>query len=159
MYDEKIKTMDDLVTELHQRKERDPNCKIVTTNGSFDIMHIGHIYSLTEARKRGDILVVGLNSDKSVKSYKGPDRPINPEQYRAQFLAALECVDYVVLLDPSDVSVPLIEAVHPDVHVKSKSGYQGCEGPVLEKMGSELVLIEDMPGFSTSKILETLKNA
>ena len=96
--------------KLHQQK-------IVFTNGCFDVLHFGHVHYLLEARKLGDILVVGLNSDDSVRRLKGPARPINGEKERAFVLAALGCVDYVVLFE-EDTPENLIKAVRPDVLVK-----------------------------------------
>lgn len=90
---------------------------IVFTNGCFDILHIGHVRYLQDARSHGDMLVVGVNSDDSVRKLKGPDRPVVPEFERVEILAALECVDYVTLF-AEDTPVELIRAIKPNVHVK-----------------------------------------
>ena len=93
---------------------KDNNVKIAATNGCFDILHVGHVKYLSEAKKCGDILVVGLNSDASVKMLKGETRPINPQNDRAQVLAALSCVDYVVIFD--EISpIELLKSIKPDV--------------------------------------------
>ena len=96
--------------KLHQQK-------VVFTNGCFDVLHFGHVHYLLEAKKLGDILVVGLNSDDSVRRLKGPTRPINGEKERAFVLAALSCVDYIVMFE-EDTPENLIKAVRPDVLVK-----------------------------------------
>lgn len=132
--------------------------KIVFTNGCFDILHLGHVEYLATARSLGDLLIVGLNSDRSVKRLKGEDRPVNPEYARASILAALEFVDYVVLFD-EDTPYDLIEAIKPDVLVK------GGDYNIDNIVGADLVLanggkVEIVPlveGFSTSKIILSCK--
>lgn len=91
--------------------------KVVFTNGCFDVLHLGHVTYLAEARTMGDLLVVGLNSDASVRRLKGPSRPINNEKARAMVLASLQCVDYVIIFD-EDTPLDLIKAVKPNVLVK-----------------------------------------
>ena len=101
---------------LRSRSSRSSK-KIVFTNGTFDILHRGHVAYLEKARKAGDVLVVGVNSDASVRAYKGPGRPVNPERDRLFVLAALQCVDYVVLFsDPTPIK--LISKLRPDVLAK-----------------------------------------
>src|SRR6185295_17873447 len=90
--------------------------RIVTINGSFDVLHAGHLKILTEAREQGDVLVVGLNSDVSVRGLKGAARPIVPEQQRADLLLGLRCVDYVHIFDEA-TPIAFLEQVKPDVHV------------------------------------------
>ena len=99
------------------RKEREKGKKIVFTNGCFDILHAGHVDYLQKARKQGDFLVLGLNDDKSISSIKGPERPINEELQRARVLAALGCVDGIVLFG-EDTPLNLITTLQPDVLVK-----------------------------------------
>lgn len=132
--------------------------KIVFTNGCFDILHIGHIRYLQEAAKLGDILIIGLNSDASVKRLKGLDRPINSEQDRAELLCALEFVDYVVIFD-EDTPLELISVVEPDVLVKGGDYYpEDVVGrDIIEKRGGELVLIPFVEGKSTTNIIEKIK--
>lgn len=93
------------------------NKKVVFTNGCFDVLHLGHVTYLAEARTMGDLLVVGLNSDASVRRLKGPSRPINDEKARSLVLASLQCVDYVIIFD-EDTPLELIEAVKPNMLVK-----------------------------------------
>lgn len=91
--------------------------RVVFTNGTFDILHLGHVTYLQKARAAGDVLVVGVNSDRSVRTYKGPERPINPEQDRLRVLSALECVDRVILFS-EPTPLKLIKKIRPDVLVK-----------------------------------------
>lgn len=128
---------------------------IVTTNGSFDILHVGHVKSLNLARQQGDYLIVGLNSDSSIRGYKGPNRPINNQEDRAYLLSALECVDYIVIFDEPDPR-EFLGAIKPHYHVKSKSGYKGTEREVVESNGGQVVLLEDLPGYSTTTLLNKL---
>src|SRR6516164_8663910 len=100
------------IADARARKKR-----IVTTNGCFDILHVGHIRTLNAAKALGDVLIVGLNSDKSVQKLKGPKRPIVPEADRAEILANLNAVDYVTIF-PEDTPVELLKLIKPDVHVK-----------------------------------------
>ncbi|MGX3011626.1 D-glycero-beta-D-manno-heptose-7-phosphate kinase [Helicobacter sp. 23-1044] len=130
--------------------------KIVFTNGCFDILHFGHISYLRKAKSFGDILVVGLNSDDSVRRLKGDSRPINDESDRAQILKELECVDFVIIFDES-TPLNLIKQIRPDILVKG-ADYKG-----KEVVGSEIVpdvrLVEFVEGKSTSKIAEKIQNA
>src|SRR5450755_1486001 len=91
--------------------------KIVSTNGVFDLLHVGHVRYLQAARSLGDLLVVGVNSDESVRRIKGPTRPFNPEDERAELLAALACVEYVIVFDEATPAA-LLEVVRPDIHAK-----------------------------------------
>ena len=128
--------------------------KIVFTNGCFDILHFGHISYLREAKSYGDILVVGLNSNESVRRLKGDSRPINDECDRAQILKELECVDFVIIFD-EDTPLNLISKIKPDILVKG-ADYKG-----KEVVGSEIVsdvrLVDFVPNKSTSKIVEKIK--
>lgn len=114
------------------KTERAAGRKIVFTNGCFDLLHQGHLRYLAEARALGDLLVLGLNSDRSIQSIKGPNRPIIPEQDRAEVLAAMEMVDYVTLFDEPSPQT-LIEAVQPDILVK------GGDWPIDSIVGREVV--------------------
>lgn len=128
--------------------------KIVFTNGCFDILHFGHISYLREAKSYGDILVVGLNSNESVRRLKGDSRPINDESDRAQILRELECVDFVIIFD-EDTPLNLISKIQPDILVKG-ADYKG-----KEIVGSEIVsdvrLVDFAPNKSTTKIIEKIK--
>jgi len=133
--------------------------RVVFTNGVFDLLHPGHIDVLTEARGRGDHLVVGLNTDASVKRLKGQDRPIRTEAERAYVLAALEAVDCVVLF-PEDTPLELVLELKPDVIVKggdySESTIVGAREVV--EWGGEVVVIPLTPGQSTTSIIEKLSD-
>ena len=125
--------------------------KTVFTNGCFDIIHPGHIYLLREASKHGDILIVGLNSDSSVKRLKGAGRPVMSQSSRAQVLSALEMVDFVVIFG-EDTPIRLIEELKPDVLVK---GSEYGEGEVVGEGAVPLTVRVPMkPGFSTTAVLE-----
>lgn len=131
--------------------------KIVSTNGCFDLLHVGHIRYLQEAKKLGDILWVGVNSDRSVKAIKGPDRPLNSQLDRAEVLAALDCVDYVTVFD-EDTPVEFLKLLKPNLHVKG-GDYNGVEIPekkVVESHGGEVKFLKFVEGYSTTKILEML---
>ena len=130
------------------------NRKIVFTNGCFDILHLGHIKYLEKAKSLGDILILGLNSDRSVEALKGDDRPINSQNDRAYILAALESVDYVVIFD-EDTPYNLIEIIKPNLLVKG-GDYKGKK-VVGEDMAEELILIDFIEGRSSSKIIEKIK--
>ena len=130
--------------------------KIVFTNGCFDILHLGHISYLREAKSYGDILVVGLNSNESVRRLKGDLRPINDESDRAQILRELECVDFVIIFD-EDTPLNLIRQIQPDILVKG-ADYKG-----KEVVGSEIVsdvrLVDFVPNKSTSEIVNKIKES
>lgn len=130
---------------------------IATLNGSFDLLHAGHLQILFEAANQADLLIVALNSDASIKKYKSPLRPIIPLPFRLQLMAALEFVDYVTWFEETDPRA-FLEAVRPDVHVNGAEYRQGCiEQAVVENGGGRLHFVELIPGLSTSKILETIK--
>jgi len=132
---------------------------VVFTNGVFDILHPGHTRYLADARARGDVLIVGINSDRSARALdKAPDRPINPEQERAEVLAALASVDAVVIFD-EDTPHAIISAVQPDVLVKGADwGENAIVGrDVVEARGGRVVRAELSPGYSTSAILAKIR--
>lgn len=148
---EKIKTKDELQEVLDDLRPRGK--RIVFTNGCFDILHIGHVRCLEEAKKLGDILIVALNTDRSIRSIKGPARPFVPEAERAEILSALACVDYVVTFDEPD-PLRLISSLKP--HVLVKGGDWATEAvvgrEVVEKEGGRVVIIPQIEGISTSSI-------
>jgi len=153
----KIKTKEELVKIISDLKSQGK--KIVTTNGAFDILHVGHIKSFERAREFGDCLIVGLNTDESVRHYKGPKRPLNPEHDRALMLAALEVVDYVVLFN-EDTPSELLDALKPDIHVKAADYNvdKMPETPVVRKNGGEVVCVPLEPGYATTDLIgEILK--
>ena len=130
------------------------NRKIVFTNGCFDILHLGHIKYLETAKSLGDILIIGLNSDRSVSALKGDERPINSQVDRAYILAALEVVDYVVIFD-EDTPYNLIKLIKPNILVKG-SDYKGKK-VVGEDIAEELILVEFIEGKSSSKTIQKIK--
>ena len=148
-----IKTIEEIV---HLSKElRGRGKDIVFTNGCFDLLHAGHVRYLEVAKGYGDVLILGLNSDRSVSSLKGPDRPINNEMDRAYILAALEVVDYVVIFDELS-PYNLIKHIQPDILVKG-ADYEGKE-VIGQEFATELKLIEYVSGRSTSNIVKKIKN-
>jgi rfaE bifunctional protein nucleotidyltransferase chain/domain len=133
--------------------------RIVTLNGSFDLLHAGHLHILESARRQGDVLVVGLNSDASVKRYKSADRPLIGEADRARMLLALRCVDYVHVFD-EDAPMAFLEEVKPAVHVNgSEYGADCIEAPVVRKHGGRVHIVEKVAGLSTSALVEKVKRA
>jgi len=132
---------------------------LVFTNGAFDILHAGHVSYLNFARAQGDALVVGLNSDASVRRYKGDKRPVNPEQDRALVLAALECVDYVVVFD-EDEPKELIGEIIPDVLVKGADWAHYVSGrDIVEAHGGKVVLADMVAGRSTTSAIQRILEA
>ena len=132
---------------------------VVFTNGCFDLLHRGHVHLLREAKAAGDILIVGINSDRSVQSIKGPARPILPETDRIELIAAMEMVDYVVLFDEAD-PYNLISALKPQVLAKGGDWRAGkiIGADVVEHEGGHVVVIPYLEGFSTTKIIERIRN-
>jgi rfaE bifunctional protein nucleotidyltransferase chain/domain len=133
---------------------------VVWTNGTFDLLHPGHASSLQQARALGDILVVGVNSDRSVKAYKGPMRPILNEGERTAMLAALECVDYVVVFDEDTPAESLAE-LRPDIHCKGAEyapphGRPVPERSVVEGYGGRIEYLPLVPGVSTTELLKRI---
>jgi len=128
--------------------------KVVFTNGVFDLLHPGHVRYLRDARALGDALIVGVNSDRSVTANKGPDRPITPEQERAELLLALESVDAAVIFD-EDTPHAIITRVQPDVLVKGADwGPDHIVGrDVVEARGGRVVRMELAPGHSTTDLI------
>jgi D-beta-D-heptose 7-phosphate kinase/D-beta-D-heptose 1-phosphate adenosyltransferase len=152
---EKIKTKEDLHRIVEDLKKKGK--RIVFTNGCFDLLHLGHIRYLEKAKFLGDILVVGVNSDRSVQSLKGPERPILPEEERAEILSGLECVDYITLFDEL-TPLELISSLQPHILVKggnwAKETTVGRE--VVERSGGEVVILPFVEGSSTSNLIETI---
>lgn len=149
-FEKKILKKEELKSLLKDRKS-----KVVFTNGCFDIVHFGHIKYLEKAKRLGDILIVGLNSDSSVKRLKGKERPVNSEFQRACMLAAFYFVDFVVIFD-EDTPLNLIKTLKPDILVKG-ADYKGKE-VVGANLVSKVELIDFESGFSTSKIIEKIRN-
>ena len=147
--------LDDAALERFVRDARAAGRRIVFTNGVFDLLHPGHVRYLQAARAHGDLLIVGLNSDASVRRNKGPERPINPENERAEVLAALACVDAVSVFD-EDTPADIIRRVQPDVLVKGSDwpADQIVGRDTVEARGGEVVLEPVEQGYSTSAIID-----
>jgi len=143
--------------EAFLRDARRAGRRIVFTNGVFDILHPGHVRYLRAARRHGDLLVVGLNSDASVHRNKGPRRPVNPEQERAEVLAALDCVDAVSIFD-DDTPAEIIRRVQPDILVKGADwpADQIVGRDTVEARGGKVILEPVEQGYSTTAILEKI---
>jgi D-glycero-beta-D-manno-heptose 1-phosphate adenylyltransferase len=142
----------ELVEELKNTKE-----KIVFTNGCFDIIHAGHVRYLQAARQLGDLLIVGLNSDSSVTLLKGPTRPINNQEDRAEVLAALAAVDYVIIFG-EQTAEKLIRVIKPNIYVKGGDYVVAKlpESKVIEESGGEIVIIPEVQGRSSSNIIKKI---
>lgn len=140
------------------KKLKSENRKIVFTNGCFDILHAGHVRYLKESKKFGDILIVGLNSDISVKKIKGESRPINPEMDRAEVLAGLEAVNYIVLFDETS-PVKLLEEIKPDIYTKGADYTVETlpEAKTVLSYGGKIEFIKFLEGRSTTKIIDKIK--
>ena len=142
-------------------RARSADQRIVFTNGVFDVLHPGHVRYLRDARALGDLLIVGVNSDRSARALgKAPDRPINPEGERAEVLAALASVDAVVVFD-EDTPHAIISALQPDILVKGADwGADQIVGrDVVEARGGRVVRIDLAPGYSTTAIIDRVRRA
>ena len=131
--------------------------KVVFTNGCFDLLHRGHLHLLREAKKLGDILIVAINNDLSVKKLKGPKRPILPEADRAELIGALEMVDYVTLFHEAD-PYHLIKELQPNILVKGGdwTTERIIGGEVVEKEGGRVVAVPYLDGYSTTQMIERM---
>ena len=149
------RNQDSLIKTLQSQRQ---GKKVVFTNGCFDILHMGHVSYLEEAKSCGDILVVGLNTDRSVKELKGPERPLQHEEDRARILTALKAVDHTILFD-EETPINLIEAIQPEVLVK------GGDWPIDKIVGSSSVLakggevksLKFIEGRSTTNVFNKIK--
>jgi D-beta-D-heptose 7-phosphate kinase / D-beta-D-heptose 1-phosphate adenosyltransferase len=142
--------------DLHRALGR----RIVFTNGCFDVLHSGHVAYLRAARALGDVLVVGLNSDSSVRRLKGPDRPVNPVEDRAAVLAELTCVDHIVVFD-GDTPADLLRALRPDVYVKGGDYTEEMlpEAPLVRELGAELRIVDYVEDRSTTGLIERIRGS
>ncbi|HEY3661631.1 MAG TPA: adenylyltransferase/cytidyltransferase family protein [Chthoniobacterales bacterium] len=154
----KILTLD----ELAQRAEeiRGKGGRIVLTNGCFDLLHVGHVRYLQQAAELGDCLAVAVNGDESVQALKGPGRPLNGAEDRAEVLAALECVDFVTIF-PAMRATAVIEAVRPAIYVKggdyTLESLDPEEVAALKKVGAEIKTLPLVPGKSTTGLIERMR--
>jgi len=151
----KLKLLPELKPEVEQLKTRAK--QVVFTNGCFDILHAGHVQYLQDARDLGDLLIVAVNSDLSVRALKGPGRPVNPQAERAEVVAALEAVDYVVIFEEPD-PLRVIEEIRPHILVKggdwSVNDIVGRQ--VVEESGGRVLSIPLKPGVSTTHIIKKI---
>ncbi len=151
----KIKERKELLRIIKNLKAKGK--RIVFTNGCFDILHLGHVRYLEKAKTLGDILIVGVNSDSSVRKLKGPKRPILPEKERTEILSGLGCVDYITIFNEAD-PLKLITSLKPNLLVKggdwTREQIVGRE--VVERSGGELVIIPFVKGASTSNVIDTI---
>jgi len=155
MSKEKIYPRDPLAEILHSAKAQGK--VVVTTNGCFDVLHVGHLRYLQAARQLGDLLVVGVNSDDSVRALKGKNRPLVPEDERAEMLAGLECVDYVTIFSELN-PIPLLSVLQPNIHVKGGDYTiaQVIEREVVEANGGRVIVGLNVPGKSTTDLIQTI---
>jgi rfaE bifunctional protein nucleotidyltransferase chain/domain len=151
---EKVLPLDALIISLETIRPR----RIALTNGCFDLLHLGHIRSLEHAASLGDVLIVGINSDDSVKALKGADRPLLPADERAEMIAALGCVDLVTIFSELTAEA-LVRAVKPDVYVKGADYGEAPlpEAAVVRGYGGQIELVPLVPGLSTSSIIERMR--
>jgi rfaE bifunctional protein nucleotidyltransferase chain/domain len=149
----KIVSWDELLRLREQWRQEGKT--VVWTNGCFDLLHLGHVKGLQTAKTLGDVLIVGVNSDSSVRQLKGYPRPVFPQQYRAEMLAALDCVDYVTIFD--DLTPErLLAQLQPDIHCKGADYAQGKpmpEAEVVHSYGGKVVLLPLYESYSTTEIL------
>jgi rfaE bifunctional protein nucleotidyltransferase chain/domain len=155
--DRKVKTQQEITNIAHKLKKQGRT--VASFNGSFDILHIGHVMSLKEAKSKGDVLIVLLNSDTSIKSYKGPTRPIVPQAERAEILSSLASVDYVAIFDEIN-PISILDKIKPDIHCNGSDWGKHCiEREIVEQNGGKIHVLKWHQGFSTTglinKILET----
>ena len=155
MLNPKIYHRSELASVLQQLKTEGKT--VVTTNGCFDVLHLGHLRYLQAARQLGDMLVVAVNSDSSVQQLKGENRPLVPEAERAEMLAGLECVDYVVIF-PELTPIDLLSELKPSIHVKGGDYQldQLIERDVVEANGGKVVVGLNVPGKSTTNLIAVI---
>lgn len=141
---------------------RKAGLRLVLTNGTFDLLHVGHVRYLQAAREMGDILVVGINSDASVRGYKGPGRPVVPQNERAEVVAALRCVSYALVFD-EPTATELVEALHPEVYVKggdyAAGGKPLPEAQAVQAYGGEVKIVPFIEGHSASNLIRNVERA
>jgi len=145
----------DLEEKVNELKNQERT--IVTLNGSFDLMHSGHLHTIYQASLQGDLLIVALNTDCSIQAYKNSLRPIIPLEYRLQMMGALEMVDFVTWFDETN-PIETLKKIRPHVHVNSAEYGEDCiEAEVVRSYGGRVHLTELIPGFSTSQIIQKIQ--
>lgn len=154
----KLKTLAELTVIAEQARQAGK--LIVFTNGCFDLLHRGHVHILRQAKAGGDILIVGINSDRSVQSIKGRQRPILPQSDRIELIAAMEMVDYVIVYDEPD-PYELIAAIKPNLLAKGGdwSADKIIGADIVEREGGRVAVIPYLPGNSTTDIIERIRNS
>ena len=141
------------------RRYRRRHARVVFTNGCFDVLHRGHVEFLAQARQLGDVLVVAVNSDASIRRLKGPERPVNRTEDRVAVLTALSHVDHVIVFE-EDTPVALIEAVRPDLYVKGGDYHPDTvpEAPLVRRLGGEVRTLDYLADHSTSAVIERIRS-
>jgi D-beta-D-heptose 7-phosphate kinase/D-beta-D-heptose 1-phosphate adenosyltransferase len=154
---DKLRSLDEIISITTQARQKGK--AVVFTNGCFDLLHRGHVHLLRQAKAAGDLLIVALNSDRSIKTIKGPARPILPEADRAELIGAMEMVDYIVIFDEPD-PYKLIAAIQPTVLVKggdwSETEIIGAD--LVAQWGGRVAVVPYLKGFSTSEMIERIRN-
>ena len=151
----KILSVDQIERIVGEKKKQ--GYSIATLNGSFDLLHAGHLEMIYQASLQADVLIVALNSDASIKKYKSPLRPIISLENRLKMMAALEMVDYVTFFEETD-PIALLKKIRPDVHVNGSEYGQDCiESQVVKDCGGRIHIVSLVPGLSTSNIIEKIK--
>lgn len=158
IYDDRILTLNEILPIIERLKSEEKI--VVFTNGCFDLLHVGHVRYLAEAKAAGDILVLGLNSDKSVRALKGPGRPITSEAERAEILVSLRSVDYIVIFDDPD-PLRLILAIRPDVLVKGEDWKEKdiIGASEVKSWGGKVFRAKQKEGSSTTNLIEKVKKS
>ena len=138
-------------------KQRREGHVLVFSNGTFDLLHVGHVRSLEDAKSKGSLLVVGVNSDRSVRAYKGANRPVVPEDERAELLAALECVDFVTIFDEATPE-KLLRLLRPEVHAKGRDYTEATlpEAELVRSLGGRIEIVGDPKDHSASDLLKRI---
>lgn len=154
---DKIVTLESLQSRL--ARPRAAGSRVALANGLFDILHVGHLHYLEAARAEADLLVVGVNSDRSARELKGPSRPVIPELERAELLAGLSCVDFVTIFE-GPTAEQLLRAVRPDVHCKGTDYTADSvpEAPVARELGIRVAIVGDSKVHSTRDIIRRLRD-
>ncbi|MCH9631499.1 MAG: Bifunctional protein HldE [Chlamydiia bacterium] len=153
----KEKLVDPCDLEKKVKEIKSSGKTLATLNGSFDLLHAGHLQILFEASQQADVLLVALNSDSSIQTYKDVRRPIVPLEYRIEMMCALEFVDYVTWFDET-TPLKLLEMIKPDVHINGAEYGKDClEANVVKEGGGKLHIVDVVPGLSTTKLIEKIK--
>ena len=151
------KLIEPQLLEKRAAELRSQGLSLATLNGSFDLLHAGHLYMISQAKLQADLLLVALNSDASIRKYKSKDRPLVPLEERLEMMAALEFVDYVTWFEETDPCV-FLEKVRPDVHVNGiEYGADCIEAATVRSCGARLHLVDRLPSLSTSELIKKIK--